>query len=101
MSRRSCKIREVWERGGSVSAIIVLETNDEQVALAEEKRLVALYGRANLTNESDGGDGKVRRNAEYIEGPEAAANFERAMHVLFQTPRSRTPDRPRRSLANT
>jgi hypothetical protein len=38
----------------------------------------------------------VQRKAEYIEGPEASANFARAMRGLFQIPRSETPKRPKR-----
>jgi hypothetical protein len=38
----------------------------------------------------------VKRKAEYLEGPEAASNFERTMRGLFQIPRSETPARPRR-----
>jgi hypothetical protein len=41
-------------------------------------------------------DGTVKRKAEYIEGPEASSNFERAMRGLFQIPRSETPARPKR-----
>jgi hypothetical protein len=41
-------------------------------------------------------DGTVQRKAEYIEGPEASANFEHAMRGLFQIPRSETPKRPKR-----
>jgi hypothetical protein len=38
----------------------------------------------------------MKRKAEFIEGPEAASNFERAMRGLFQIPRSETPLRPKR-----
>jgi hypothetical protein len=38
----------------------------------------------------------VKRKAEYTEGPEASANFERTMRGLFQIPRSETPARPKR-----
>jgi len=38
----------------------------------------------------------MKRKAEYLEGPEAASNFEHAMRGLFQIPRSETPERPRR-----
>ena len=43
----------------------------------------------------DGSD--MKRKAEYMEGPEAAVNFERAMRGLFQIPHSETPERPKRS----
>ncbi len=38
----------------------------------------------------------MRRKAEYIEGPEAALNFERTMRGLFQIPKSEAPPRPKR-----
>jgi hypothetical protein len=41
-------------------------------------------------------DGIVQRKAEYTEGQEASANFERAMRGLFQIPKSETPERPKR-----
>jgi hypothetical protein len=41
----------------------------------------------------------VKRKAEYTEGPEASANFERAMRGLFQIPKSETPARPKRAKA--
>jgi hypothetical protein len=41
-------------------------------------------------------DGIVKRKAEYVEGPEASSNFERAMRGLFRIPRSETPERPKR-----
>ena len=44
-----------------------------------------------LYNESE-----MKHKAEFIEGPEAASNFERVMHGLFQIPRSETPERPKR-----
>jgi hypothetical protein len=39
----------------------------------------------------------MKRKAEYIEGPEASSNFERAMRGLFQIPRSETPEKPKRA----
>jgi hypothetical protein len=39
----------------------------------------------------------MKRKAEYVEGPEASANFERTMRGLFQIPRSETPERPKRA----
>ena len=38
----------------------------------------------------------MKRKAEYTEGPEASANFERTMRGLFQIPKSETPERPKR-----
>jgi len=39
----------------------------------------------------------MKRKAEYVEGPEAAANFEHTMRDLFQIPRSEAPPRPTRT----
>ncbi len=50
-------IRKIWRNGGEVQRYILLETNDEQEALAYEVDLIALYGRENLTNKTNGGDG--------------------------------------------
>jgi hypothetical protein len=38
----------------------------------------------------------MKRKAEFVEGPEAAVNFERAMRGIFQIPRTETPERPKR-----
>jgi hypothetical protein len=43
----------------------------------------------------------VKRKAEYTEGPEASANFERAMRGLFKIPKTETPARPKRVKART
>lgn len=52
-------IRKIWQQGGSVRRVVVFTSADEQEALAEEIRLIAFYGRANLTNQTDGGEGKT------------------------------------------
>lgn len=49
-------IRKIWAEGGEVVRQKVFETDDEQIALAEEIRLIAHYGRENLANLTDGGD---------------------------------------------
>lgn len=51
------KIRKLWRLGGAVRCVVVYTAPDEQAAFAEERRLIAYYGRANLTNQTDGGDG--------------------------------------------
>ena len=56
-SHRSAKIRQILARGGTVYPVTVFSTDDEQAAFAEECRLIAFYGRENLTNKTDGGDG--------------------------------------------
>lgn len=55
--RKCHTIRKVWRQGGQVVRYIMLETNDEQEALDYEIELIALYGRKNLCNLTDGGDG--------------------------------------------
>jgi hypothetical protein len=50
-------IRKIWKSGGDVQRYIIFTTNDEQEALAYEVETIALYGRKNLTNKTDGGDG--------------------------------------------
>jgi hypothetical protein len=50
-------IRKVWREGGEIQRYILLTTNDEQEALEYEKEMIALHGRENLTNCTDGGDG--------------------------------------------
>lgn len=50
-------IRKIWRVGGQVVKAIVLETLDEQAALDHERALIAAYGRDNLCNLTDGGEG--------------------------------------------
>lgn len=56
-SHLCCKIRKIWASGKDYTAHIVFRSQGEAVAFEEEKRLIALYGRNNLTNKTDGGDG--------------------------------------------
>jgi hypothetical protein len=51
-------IRKIWKSGGEVQRYIVFETNDEQEAFAYEIELIALHGRNNLANLTDGGEGQ-------------------------------------------
>lgn len=59
-------IRKVWREGGQIQRYIIFTTNDEKEALAYEIETIALYGRENLTNGTDGGDGAsgYKRSAE-------------------------------------
>lgn len=50
-------IRKIWKQGGEFQRYIVLTTDDEQEAFAHERELIALYGRENLCNLTDGGEG--------------------------------------------
>lgn len=54
-------IRKIWQAGGQVVYLTKLTTESEQEAYDEEKRLIALYGRKNLTNATDGGEGQSGR----------------------------------------
>ena len=56
-SPKARRIRSIIKAGGKVISVKVFETNDERAAIAEEVRLIAFYGRAALTNLTDGGDG--------------------------------------------
>lgn len=58
------KIRKLWAAGSDYSAVVVFRARDEKRALAEEVRRIALYGRASLTNKTDGGDGARNLSAE-------------------------------------
>lgn len=53
-------IRKVWREGGEIQRYILLTTEDEQEAFAYEKEMIALHGRENLCNQTDGGDGMSR-----------------------------------------
>jgi hypothetical protein len=50
-------IRKIWRDGGEVQRYIVFTTDDESEAFAYEIALIELYGRANLANLTDGGEG--------------------------------------------
>lgn len=50
-------IRKLWNSGSDFSSRIVFRTSNEQEALDQEIKLIAKYGRDNLTNATDGGQG--------------------------------------------
>lgn len=59
---RNNVITKVLDAGGKITYEIVFVTESEEEAFLEEKRLIALYGRADLgtgflTNHTDGGEG--------------------------------------------
>lgn len=62
-SHRANTIRKIWGRGGRVEREIVFRSSSEQEAFDEEVRRIALYGRVNLTNKSDGGGGPRNMDA--------------------------------------
>lgn len=65
------KIRDVWERQGSVSAAFVFETDDEVEAYRVEVETIAELGLENLCNQHPGGagctSGKRRRRITHVE----------------------------------
>lgn len=50
-------IRKVWREGGDIQRYILFTTSDEQDAFSYETEMIALHGRENLTNKTDGGEG--------------------------------------------
>jgi len=62
-ARKGCKchkcnvIRKVWREGGEIQRYILLTTESEQEAFEYEKEMIALHGRGNLCNQTDGGEG--------------------------------------------
>lgn len=54
-------IRKTWRSGSEIQKSIVFHTDSEQAALSYEIELIRYYGRENLTNLTDGGDGASGR----------------------------------------
>lgn len=50
-------IRKIWAEGGEVGKRIVFWSDDEEGAFVKEKELIAFYGKQNLANTTDGGEG--------------------------------------------
>src|SRR5262245_55238236 len=50
-------IRKIWRNGGQVQKNFIFTTEDEQEAFDYERATIAFYGRENLTNRTDGGEG--------------------------------------------
>jgi hypothetical protein len=53
-------IRRIWQAGAQVERAILFTTDDERAALDYEAALIAQYGVDNLTNETNGGDGRAQ-----------------------------------------
>jgi hypothetical protein len=51
-----CKMRSVWAKGGHVTEEVLFESDNEGLVLNEEMRQIALFGRDNLMNLTDGGE---------------------------------------------
>lgn len=69
-ARRGCGchkcnvIRKVWREGGEIQRYILLTTDNEQEAFTYEKEMIAMHGRENLTNLTDGGEGTTGKTAD-------------------------------------
>jgi hypothetical protein len=77
-------IRKIWREGGEVQYRIVFTTDDEQEAYQEEVRQITLYGRGNLCNRTDGGDG-----ASGPPNPEAVKRRNAAIRKAYTDPLKR------------
>lgn len=55
---RCAKIRKIWASGKQVECWTLAEMDDEVFAYAEEIRIIAEYGTANLKNLTPGGEGQ-------------------------------------------
>lgn len=72
-ARKGCEchkcrvIRKIWRNGGEVQRYTVFTTDNEQAAFDYERELIALHGRKNLTNATDGGVGGTGRIATAAE----------------------------------
>jgi hypothetical protein len=73
-------IRKIWREGGEVQRSIVFTTDDEHAALAYEREQIALHGRKNLCNRTDGGEGPLNLTAA-----------QRAKRSAYQKNRIRKP----------
>lgn len=51
------KIHKLWNNGLDFTSRIIFYTYDENLAYEKEKFMIALFGRENLCNLTDGGDG--------------------------------------------
>lgn len=89
-------IRKIWKQDGQIQRYIVFQTDDESEAFAYEVETIALYGRANLANGTDGGEGisgailspltrKRQSNATRLRlsSPDERARISRALKVFY------------------
>lgn len=59
-----CKIRKLIALGVPIQKAVVFSSRSETAVFAEEVRWIALYGRKNLKNQTDGGEGPKSPTAE-------------------------------------
>ena len=63
------KIRKIQKSGGEIFINVLFETDVEEESFLKEIEMIAFYGRENLTNLTDGGEGSsgFKHSAESIE----------------------------------
>src|SRR5436190_712594 len=103
-ARKGCQcykcriIRKVWSDGGEIQRYILLTTDDEQEALAYEIEMIALHGRENLCNFTDGGEGASgyqqseetrAKQSERRARPEVKAHYRQMMLRRYEDPDER------------
>lgn len=71
-------IRKIWQQGGEVQRYTVFTTDDQDEAYAYEREMVAMFGRENLANGTDGGMGGMGHKATPEERARRSA-FRKAM----------------------
>lgn len=75
-------IRKIWRNGGEIQRYKVFTTDDEQEAFSYERELIALHGRKNLANSTDGGDGCAGR----VLTPKERIHRSKAQHKRYEDP---------------
>jgi hypothetical protein len=84
-ARSGCKchkcnvIRKIWRNGGKVVRYTLFTTEDEQEAFAYERETIALFGRENLCNHTDGGEGPSGRKQSVSEIRRRVASSRKTM----------------------
>lgn len=53
------KIRKIWSQGFVINKTVLFETNEESEAFSKEIEFIAKFGRKNLCNATDGGEGQT------------------------------------------
>lgn len=87
-------IRKIWKNGGEVRRYVVFTTDDEQEAYQYERELIEQFGRKNLCNQTDGGEGMYGVSDEY------RAHISEKVKGLWQSPEFRTKMEQRHDAAH-
>ncbi len=94
-------IRKIWHDGGEVQRYTVFTTSSEEEAHAYEREMIALHGRENLCNQTDGGEGgsnpspEIRqrqsetRKAIWAKSPDRKARQVDRMRRHYEDPKNR------------